>query len=217
MEGSASGDSMKDEPRGGLWNSPRVPQYSKETQDLIKLMMHESKLTNFQQRQINNEIMRGGALPLVCNPTSSTPTRQVVSGAGLTARPQRRTAEMCRSGDNYKRERFRPSAARDLEKEKMRLQNILAEGKKQPNPSQPQEIPHEKGEPKEDRFQEVLDEIKDRVDFLEEMSALGRGKAYQNIISVEISQKIRELELIDKALSENMVTEMERRGLSPRQ
>uniref|UniRef100_A0A0E9WLH2 Uncharacterized protein n=1 Tax=Anguilla anguilla TaxID=7936 RepID=A0A0E9WLH2_ANGAN len=64
------------------------------------------------------------------------------------------------------------------------------------------------GEPESgDRFQEVVDEIKDRMNFLEEMSALGKRKQYQNIIETEISQKIRELELIDKACSADLGSE----------
>jgi hypothetical protein len=49
-----------------------------------------------------------------------------------------------------------------------------------------------------DRFDEVLAEIEDRKQFMRDMEAVGQGQQYQNIIHTEISQKIRELELIDK-------------------
>lgn len=44
----------------------------------------------------------------------------------------------------------------------------------------------------------VLQEIQERKDFLGEMEQLGQRSAYQSQLSTEISQKIRELELIDK-------------------
>nr|XP_023670250.1 UPF0193 protein EVG1 isoform X4 [Paramormyrops kingsleyae] len=126
-----------------------VLQYSKETQEMLKLMMKESKLTNFQQRQITSQLKR------------------------------------------------------DLEMEKRRLQGIFAMGKEEePKTIHFQDFPVDRGAEKEvDRFQDVLDEIEDRRQFLEEMAALGRGKCFQNIINTEISQRIRELEVIDRARS----------------
>lgn len=38
-------------------------------------MMNESKLTNFQQRQLKDTMRSGGTLPLSCNPTTSSPGR----------------------------------------------------------------------------------------------------------------------------------------------
>ncbi|XP_041726344.1 UPF0193 protein EVG1 [Coregonus clupeaformis] len=200
---------------GGLWNCPRGTQYSKETQEMLKLMMQESRLTNFQQRQINDKLKKGAALPLTCNPTSSAlpslPKPKVVknSTTRTPAKPLRRSADNCSSGDNYTRERFRPSATRDLEKEKRRLQNILATGQEEPRPSRPRNISLDQGpEEERDRFQEVLGEIEERREFLEEMTALGKGKQYHNIINTEISQKIHELEVIDKARSAELRTMM---------
>lgn len=43
----------------------------------------------------------------------------------------------------------------------------------------------------------VLQEIEDRQEFLEEMEALGQDRQYHSKIQTEISQRIRELELID--------------------
>ncbi|XP_058258665.1 UPF0193 protein EVG1 isoform X2 [Hemibagrus wyckioides] len=191
----------------GLWDCPRF-KYSKDTQELIQVMMQESRLTNFQQRQINKEL-KSGALPLICNPTSSTasakPGLRISTGPVLSSRPQRRTAEKCRAGDSYTRESFRPSATRDLEKEKRRLQNIFATGQEETQPSPSHTRPANRVEDSEiDRFQEVLDEIEERRHFLEEMNALGRGSQYHHIINTEISQKIRELEVIDRTRSEAM-------------
>ncbi|XP_042166571.1 UPF0193 protein EVG1 isoform X2 [Oncorhynchus tshawytscha] len=159
--------------------------------------------------------LRGSALPLTCNPTSSAPPslpkpKVLKNSTNRTpAKPLGCTADNCSSGDNYTRDRFRPSATRDLEKEKRRLQNILATGQEEPRPSRPRNISLDQGpEEERDRFQEVLDKIEERKEFLEEMTALGKGKQYRNIINTEISQKIRELEVIDKARSAELRTIM---------
>ncbi|XP_035615670.2 LOW QUALITY PROTEIN: UPF0193 protein EVG1 [Oncorhynchus keta] len=164
-------------------------------------MMQESRLTNFQQRQLNDKLKKGSALPLTCNPTSSAPPslpkpKVVKNSTNRTpAKPLGRTADNCSSGDNYTRDRFRPSATRDLEKER----ELQATGQEEPRPSRPRNISLDQGpEEERDRFQEVLDEIEERKEFLEEMTALGKGKQYR-IINTEISQKIHELEVIDKA------------------
>ncbi|KAG5853944.1 hypothetical protein ANANG_G00032200 [Anguilla anguilla] len=215
MEVSSSGESgeaVMDVPGGGLWNCPRVPHYSRETQQMLQLMMREAHLTLRQQRQLKMVINKEGALPVIrhSRPVTSSPQPSIqAKAAGLSGRPQKRSAKMCRSGNSYEREMFRPSATRDREKEKTRLQKILADGKEEPKPCPPQQcVPSGMGEPESgDRFQEVVDEIKDRMNFLEEMSALGKRKQYQNIIETEISQKIRELELIDKACSADLGSE----------
>lgn len=118
----------------------------------------------------------------------------------LPSKPQRRSAEMCRAEDSYIREKFRPGPTRDLEKEKRRLQNILEMGKDAPTVPVPQspnsDVPEEM-----DPFQKILDEIEERRQFLEDMASLGQEQQYVNIINTEISQRIRELELMNKSSS----------------
>ena len=41
--------------KGGLWNTQK-PTFSAETQALLKVMMQESKLTNFQRRTLNDSM-----------------------------------------------------------------------------------------------------------------------------------------------------------------
>ena len=43
-----------------------------------------------------------------------------------------------------------------------------------------------------------MDEIQERKEFLDKMTALGKGKSYKTLIETEISQRIREMEKIDK-------------------
>ncbi|KAA8594571.1 hypothetical protein FQN60_011706 [Etheostoma spectabile] len=173
----------------GLWNNPRATQYSKKTQDLLRLMMQESKLTNLQRKQINE-----------CLKSNKSVQKR------LPGIPRRRSAESCRSGNSYVREKFHPGPIRDSEKEKRRLQNILATGKEEPTVAAFQNVGAcrnlEAAEQK-DEYQEVLDEIEERRQFLADMTSLGLEKQYINIITTEISQRIRQLQVLDKARSPN--------------
>ncbi|XP_077308512.1 UPF0193 protein EVG1 isoform X2 [Lithobates pipiens] len=171
----------------GFWNSRKPTQYSKETQDLLK---------------------DGDTLPVLCQPSSSiaqhkpptsksAPKKKSIANAGSGLRP----AEKCRAGDAYSREKFQPRPTRDLNKEKRRLQNIMATGKDLPEVPQAAPQIEETETEERDRFDELVAEIQERWDFLQEMEALGRGRQYYNIINTEISQKLREMEIIDKQRS----------------
>lgn len=203
-------------PKGaGFWHSPGITQYGQETKELLKVMMEESKLTNFQKRHLTDCMKRGVSLPTRCNPTSSkdpqfaepasSPPKPCLS-VSLLARPHLRPAEICRAGDAYSREKFKPRATRDLEREKERLQNILATGKDMvEHKSQQKPVPTEEKEiPEPDRFEELVNEIQERKEFLAEMETLGQGKQYRGIVLTEISQKLREMEIIDKKRSKDM-------------
>ncbi|NWW24736.1 EVG1 protein, partial [Falcunculus frontatus] len=153
----------------------------------------------------------GDALPLQRSPPSSKQPvpasyTAVCQPHKLPARPLLRPAEVCRAGDAYTREKFKPQPTRDLEKEKRRLQNILATGKDEVEDEVEQMLIQKKdkeiAEP--DRFEELINEIQERREFLTEMEALGQGRKYQGIVLTEISQKLHEMEIIDKKRSEEM-------------
>ncbi|XP_030770318.1 UPF0193 protein EVG1 isoform X5 [Rhinopithecus roxellana] len=162
----------------GFRRRPKTTTYTPGTCELLRVMMKESKLTNIQQRHIM-DIMK--------------------------TRPHLRPANMCQANGAYSREQFKPQATRDLEKEKQRLQNIFAMGKdpeerKRKAPPARQEVPA----PERDRFEELVKEIQERKEFLTDMEALGQGKQYRGIILAEISQKLREMEDIDRRRSEEL-------------
>ncbi|XP_063740035.1 UPF0193 protein EVG1 isoform X2 [Eleginops maclovinus] len=169
-----------------------------------KMMMQESRLNHLQRKQINECLKNGAALPLNSDPkSSSSPVQQKTSKCvqkRVPGKPQRRSAESCRLGNSYVREKFCPGPSRDLEKEKRRLQNILATGEEEPTASKNfaacrnQEVAEQR-----DRYQIVLDEIQERRQFLTEMGSLGQERQYTNIINSEISQRIRELQVLEKA------------------
>ncbi|XP_060044943.1 UPF0193 protein EVG1 isoform X5 [Erinaceus europaeus] len=156
----------------------------------------------------------GDALPLQCSPTASQrvlPPKQPAGAPAihlppiLAARSHLRPASMCQANGAYSREQFKPRATRDLEKEKRRLQNIFAtgkdteEGKRKPPPLQQEEQP-----PQRDRFQELIQEVQERKEFLADMEALGQGRQYRGIILTEISQKLQEMEDIDHKKNEEL-------------
>uniref|UniRef100_G7PFE4 Chromosome 22 open reading frame 23 n=5 Tax=Macaca TaxID=9539 RepID=G7PFE4_MACFA len=196
----------------GFRRRPKTTTYTPGTCELLRVMMKESKLTNIQQRHIMDIMKRGDALPLQCSLTSSQrvlPSKQIASPIYLppilAARPHLRPANMCQANGAYSREQFKPQATRDLEKEKQRLQNIFAMGKdpeerKRKAPPARQEAPA----PEQDRFEELVKEIQERKEFLTDMEALGQGKQYRGIILAEISQKLREMEDIDRRRSEEL-------------
>ncbi|XP_075894061.1 UPF0193 protein EVG1 isoform X2 [Nelusetta ayraudi] len=190
----------------GPRSNPRPPQYSKGTQDMLRLMMQELKLTTLQRKQINECLKKGAALPLTFDSAASSTNRRPkinkVAPKRLPEKPQRRSEESCRSGNSYVREKFHPGPIRDLEKEKLRLQNIMSTGQEGPTAAPPTNVSgrrDQRVEEEKDRFQEVLDEIEERRQFLADMASLGQEKKYSNIINTEIAQKIRELEMLDQS------------------
>ncbi|KAM9817758.1 UPF0193 protein EVG1 isoform 2-T2 [Syngnathus typhle] len=200
--------------RGGQWKPTRDSKYSKQTQDLLTSMMQEFTLSNRQRKKIIDCLKDGSALPLTTEPTSSASCLQPKASQCypklLPVRPLRRSAVSCRSGNNYVREKFCPAPARDLEKEKRRLQNILATGQEQEETASHNVAANQKPKVVEekDRYQEVLDEIRERRQFLADMASLGQDKQYIHIINTEISQKIRELEALNGKVSREAVSEL---------
>ncbi|XP_069764457.1 UPF0193 protein EVG1 isoform X1 [Narcine bancroftii] len=199
----------------GFWSSPGTA-YSQETVDTLRVMMKESKLSLFQQRQLNRMLQEGDSFPLSCNPTSTQvsvatpPPPDPSTRVQFSSKPQLRPAESCRAGNAYQRERFRPRPTRNLEREKHRLQNIMATGKDGPTPDKKQKPKEEERNKLQiDRFDELCNEIEERQQFLEQMESLGRGKKFRGIIHTEISQKIREMEEIDKRRSSELRQKVE--------
>ena len=60
----------------------------------------------------------------------------------------------------------------------------------------------------------MWDEINDRRKFLYHMEKLGEGKDYRTLIVTEISQKIREMEVIDKKRSNELEQELRKESLT---
>ncbi|GFT12784.1 hypothetical protein TNCV_5095241 [Trichonephila clavipes] len=120
----------------------------------------------------------------------------------LPSRPiQRLRSQIIESG-LYERERYRPNPSKTRPpKEKERLQNMMAFGQDFDvetieKPKKEIELPMEINP--SDIFDEILNEIKERRDFLEEMTQLGLRKRYLPEIQCQISVRLKELEKLDK-------------------
>ncbi|XP_071960295.1 UPF0193 protein EVG1 homolog [Antedon mediterranea] len=204
--------------KGGIWDS-RTPAYTKETQDLLKVMMEESKLTAFQRRQLQNTMKNGNKLPLKCNPTSSAKPRKPMSPKPSSVKVDVREYQGgIRSRDEieesgaYERPKYLPGPSRNLEREKNRLQNFMAYGEdlKITEKRKKEVLKPPEPQPEADRFDELQEEIYERQSFLKEMEGLGQGKQYKSIIATEISQKIREMEVIDKKKTQELKNALEK-------
>ncbi|XP_028415882.1 UPF0193 protein EVG1 homolog [Dendronephthya gigantea] len=208
--------------KGGLWAPTRQP-VSKETQDLLKVMMKESKLTNFQQRQLSGRLKDGESFPTDVNPTSSTrkgnkspPKSTGKEVRQLSGTGKRTQAEIQQRLANEEEQPYRPPPGKCItEKDKRILQNTMAYGEEgaamieeTPRPRKPQR--EAKPEPEVDRFDEVVQLIEERKEFLDDMERLGQGKKYRSIIAAEISQGIRELEMIDKKRTKELNLALEK-------
>ncbi|KAK3586063.1 hypothetical protein CHS0354_033185 [Potamilus streckersoni] len=208
---------------GGFWSTPKTT-YSQETQQLLKEMMKESRLTSTQQRNLEKSLCSGDSLPLHCppanyvkkQPTQAAPLPKVLNpknyhSAGLRKR------ETIEASGAYERPDYTPGSsylARNSEKEKEKLANRMAFGT-DIEPRKARHKPRPAVEEKEiDRFDEIQEEIAERKNFLKEMENLGQGSKYRPIIETEISGLIREMELIDKkrtAELEKLIAEEEKR------
>eukprot|EP00073_Rattus_norvegicus_P048146 XP_017450359.1 PREDICTED: UPF0193 protein EVG1 isoform X2 [Rattus norvegicus] len=145
----------------GFHRCRKQAAYTPGTCELLRVMMKESKLTNFQQRHIMDTMKRGAPLPLQCNPTSSqrgSPSKKSAAAIYLppilATHTHLRPASLCQANGAYSREQFKPQATRDLEKEKRRLQNIFATGKDMEERKKVPHVQQEDPAPELDRFDE---------------------------------------------------------------
>ncbi|CAI9728474.1 Hypothetical predicted protein [Octopus vulgaris] len=191
--------------KGGFWSS-KPNAYSPETHQLLKQMMQEAKLTNFQKKHLEETVQNGACLPVTCSPSSSEPQQcrsdsppKLKSSYNYTGKRTRQTMEAMGA---YKIDSYRPKPGKFFsEKEKEKLANLMTYGKEEniPRPKVLLRKPKIEEEFEDvDRFEELQQEIEDRRTFLEEMKTLGQDKKYRTIIETEISQKVREMEIIDK-------------------
>ncbi|CAN0211695.1 UPF0193 protein EVG1 [Lampetra fluviatilis] len=202
---------------GGLW-APAGTAFSPATRDLLRVMMKEARLTNLQQRHLTAKIANGESLPLSSHVPASArrnrkPPPQARSTAASRGRPHLRPASDCMAGDAYEREQYRPKPGKNTEAEKQRLQNLMATGQADEQggthrPRQPRTPPPP--EPELDRFTELMEEIEERRVFLQEMEVLGRSKQYAPLIHSQISQKIREMEDIDRKRTKELTALVEK-------
>ena len=200
---------------GCIWDS-KQPPLSDQTRNLLKEFMQESRLTFAQQRKLKESVDKNGSLPskLAHGNKPKKPVRSTKSsGPKVISSGMRTRSQIVESGDLV-RPRYRPTPAAPVrtDKDKERLAFIMAYGaepdegnKKIPDDFDLEDI----GDEEEiDRFDELVKEIEERKQFLSQMADVGQDKKYRTVIETEISQKLREMEVIDKKRS-NQITHLQ--------
>ncbi|XP_076824027.1 UPF0193 protein EVG1-like [Clavelina lepadiformis] len=205
--------------QGGMFGASAQAPLSNQTKELLKVMMEESKLSNFQRRKLNETVQNGRSLPVQVAPSSSERAHKIVpfpppqKAFSMKGRlpSSMRTREDIEESGAYERPQFVPKPIKSLEKEKDRLSNIMAYGE-DVKPKSKQQILQERRRktdlPQVDRFDEIEREIEERKQFLADMEKVGQGKNYRPIISSQISQLIKEMEDIDKQRTAQLVRAM---------
>ncbi|XP_046405110.1 UPF0193 protein EVG1-like [Ischnura elegans] len=187
-------------PQGGMYHVHKT-KYSPETHNLLRVMMDECKLTFLQKRQLGHSIARGEALPSIKQASSHSAVPQSKVMELKPAASRRRTRDSIQKMGAYEREKFIPKHPRvNKDEEKSKLQNLMAYGKEIPQIPVGQRIWRRKAAelPENiDRFDELIEEVTDRRQFLNEMEALGHGKKYHQLIQAEITMKLKEMQELD--------------------
>lgn len=185
----------------GLYHTPKI-KYSKETQQYVQKLLNESKLSIIQRSNVENIIKNGDPLP---SPSKTETKIKLISTATKPKSSKRRSQDQIIRSGAYEREKFISIQNKvPYDKEKSRLQSLMAYGKEKPSEDfkkqKMEEIEEtEIVEPtKEEIFENLIVEIEEREQFLEEMEELGEDKKYKNIIENEIACKMKQLEMLDK-------------------
>ncbi|KAL6262229.1 hypothetical protein P5V15_007325 [Pogonomyrmex californicus] len=198
---------------GAFHNPPRA-KYSEETRNLIKLLMEESKLTMLQRKTIQEAIDKGESLPPSIDKTKNTKDKIETYQVKFPSAWKRRSQDTIISSGAYEREQYRRTAPLpNKEKQKRHLACMMAYGKDMPETPHGPKILHKvKREPKipenADFLNEMVQGIRERMDFLHDMENLGMGKKYQPIIKQEIAEKIRLIESLDSQTSNELRKEI---------
>ncbi|XP_062128116.1 UPF0193 protein EVG1 homolog [Drosophila sulfurigaster albostrigata] len=186
----------------GAFHAPKV-EYSKETADLLKLLMKESKMSMMVRKQIDESLRNGEPLPLPKPPRPNTnndldkETQAILERARNAKRKNLRQIE---ASGAYEKSYFRPKPDNRMvgDKAKARLQFTMA-GIDLPDPAvKPLRRPREDRLVTEaDIINELLDQINERADWLAEMEALGQGKKYYAEIHDQISERLHRIRTLE--------------------
>ncbi|KAF7996928.1 hypothetical protein HCN44_002574 [Aphidius gifuensis] len=185
---------------GAIHNPPRV-KYSEETRNLIKILMEESKLTMMQRKSIQNAVDKGDPLP--SSSRSSVSRSFEEKNVIVPCYWKKRTQQEIVNSGAYEREQYRRTTPiLNKDKQKRHLACMMAFGKDMPEtPHGPKQLHKSRKQssiPDDiDPLNELVQGIRERMEFLNDMEKLGLGKKYRPIIQQEIAEKIRIIESFD--------------------
>uniref|UniRef100_A0A1A9Z3G9 Uncharacterized protein n=1 Tax=Glossina pallidipes TaxID=7398 RepID=A0A1A9Z3G9_GLOPL len=190
-------------PQGGLFHTPKY-EYSKETADLIRLLMKESKMSMLMRKQIDYHIRNGEPLPKPKSPrvnTSMDPDKEALEILKKARNAKRKSLAAIRASGAYELPRYRPKpdAKMPSEKAKKLLQETMSGLHISETCLKPLRKPKSKTTDitNEDIINELLDQINERAEWLTEMEELGEGKRYRDEIREQIANLLRHIKLIE--------------------
>eukprot|EP00049_Salpingoeca_infusionum_P009911 m.168469 g.168469 ORF g.168469 m.168469 type:complete len:218 (-) comp14478_c0_seq2:1619-2272(-) len=207
---------------------------SKETQDLVASLMKETGLTAFQQRQLKDAMQQGSALPRSVHPDSSKPTVQKKPKASKPKKlhvdnigHRRLKADIDVQTHGYARPQYQAKEAKDMSLERERLSDTMAFGRdiaekkaairaKDPSTARGSSASSQRGgssagkqrkaSQEVDLFDILVREIEERDAYLQKLRLVSKDKKQEQRILTEISQRIRQLELLDRQRSSQLRT-----------
>ncbi|XP_055643694.1 UPF0193 protein EVG1 homolog [Toxorhynchites rutilus septentrionalis] len=188
--------------QGGLFHAPKA-KYTKETQDLIKVLMEEAKLTILQRNKINYHLRTGEPLPPPKEPKFEPEHSSFLPTAIQRKSIKKRSLSTIIESGAFDVEKY---AAKDgkppIEKTKLKLQEEMAGCKIIPDDGRKRTLRRQSEGDLEfvapDREAELLEEINERIEWLAEMETLGEGKKHRPVIHAQIADRLNELKRLEK-------------------
>ncbi|XP_054733649.1 UPF0193 protein EVG1 homolog [Anastrepha obliqua] len=186
-------------PQGGLFHTPKI-EYSKETSDLLQVLMNESKMSMMMRKKINYHLRNGEPLPKLEPPRINT--KDTEAGALEILRrarlAKRKSLEQILASDAYDIPPYRPRPTNRMptEKEKKLLQEAMSGMHLAETSLKAKRKPKEKKEyhtTEENIIDELLDQINERANWLAEMEELGEGKRFRNEVREQIAERLRHI------------------------
>ncbi|ALC43524.1 CG5280 [Drosophila busckii] len=175
----------------GAFHTAKV-EYSKETAELLKLLMKESKMSMLMRKQINESLAKGEPLPLPKPPrpnTSNDPDKETLAILDRARKAKRKNLRQIEASGAYNSTYYRPRAdnRQSTEKAKAQLQHTMA-GIDLPDPAI---------KPLRRSREDLLDQIQERAEWLAEMESLGHGQKYQAEIRDQISERLHRIRALE--------------------
>uniref|UniRef100_A0A1A9WFB3 Uncharacterized protein n=1 Tax=Glossina brevipalpis TaxID=37001 RepID=A0A1A9WFB3_9MUSC len=190
-------------PQGGLFHTPKY-SYSKETADLIRLLMKESKMSMLMRKQIDSHIRNGEPLPKPKPPrvnTSMDPDKEAFEILKRARNAKRKSLAAIKASGVYDMPRYRPKPNDKMpsEKAKKLLQEAMSGLCISETTLKPIRKPKSKTTDitNDDIINELLDQIDERAEWLAEMEELGEGKKYRDEIREQIADILRQIKLLE--------------------
>ncbi|KAH8339793.1 hypothetical protein KR074_010485 [Drosophila pseudoananassae] len=189
----------------GAFHTAKV-EYSKETADLIRLLVKESKMSMMVRKQIDESLRNGTPLPLPEPPrpnTNNDPDKETLAILERARNAKRKNLRQIEASGAYNPSYYRPPTDNKMhgEKAKSRLQFTMA-GTHLPDPAiKPRRRPREeKNVTEEDLINELLDQINERANWLTEMESMGQGKKYRAEITDQIAERLRRIQALESKI-----------------